>query len=201
MPMTSPRMFSSGPPLLPGLMAASVWMKRWNCFADIGAIHGADDSGGDRFLEPERRADGHRPVAHLHALGIGDGDGLQGMVRVDFQDGDVGFAVEADQLGAIFGIVAVELHLDVVDGIAFLGRDHVLVGDDVAVLIDDEPGAGLLALGIVLGCSRPGAWLPKKRRNRSAGGIFAVLLLIVALVAAGERGRGGWFALSACNRR
>jgi len=26
MPMTSPREFSSGPPELPGLMAASVWM-------------------------------------------------------------------------------------------------------------------------------------------------------------------------------
>jgi len=27
MPMTSPRMFRSGPPELPGLIAASVWMK------------------------------------------------------------------------------------------------------------------------------------------------------------------------------
>ena len=30
MPMTSPLMFSSGPPLLPGLMAASVCRKCWN---------------------------------------------------------------------------------------------------------------------------------------------------------------------------
>ncbi len=30
MPITSPAMFTSGPPELPGLMAASVWMKRWN---------------------------------------------------------------------------------------------------------------------------------------------------------------------------
>ena len=29
MPMTSPRRFSRGPPELPGLMAASVWMTRW----------------------------------------------------------------------------------------------------------------------------------------------------------------------------
>jgi hypothetical protein len=29
-PMTSPFMLSSGPPELPGLMAASVWMKCWN---------------------------------------------------------------------------------------------------------------------------------------------------------------------------
>ena len=27
MPMTSPRMLNSGPPLLPGLIEASVWMK------------------------------------------------------------------------------------------------------------------------------------------------------------------------------
>ena len=30
MPITSPRMLSSGPPLLPGLMAASVCRKCWN---------------------------------------------------------------------------------------------------------------------------------------------------------------------------
>ncbi len=30
MPMTWPAMSTSGPPELPGLMAASVWMKRWN---------------------------------------------------------------------------------------------------------------------------------------------------------------------------
>ena len=29
MPMTSPFMLMSGPPLLPRLMAASVWMKSW----------------------------------------------------------------------------------------------------------------------------------------------------------------------------
>ncbi len=29
MPMTSPFMLTSGPPLLPRLMAASVWMKSW----------------------------------------------------------------------------------------------------------------------------------------------------------------------------
>ena len=29
MPMTSPLMLMSGPPLLPRLMAASVWMKSW----------------------------------------------------------------------------------------------------------------------------------------------------------------------------
>ena len=29
MPITCPALFSSGPPLLPGLMAASVWMAFW----------------------------------------------------------------------------------------------------------------------------------------------------------------------------
>ena len=31
MPITSPFMFTSGPPELPGLMAASVWINDWNC--------------------------------------------------------------------------------------------------------------------------------------------------------------------------
>jgi len=30
MPMTWPAMSTSGPPELPGLMAASVWMNFWN---------------------------------------------------------------------------------------------------------------------------------------------------------------------------
>src|SRR5260370_14762640 len=30
MPITSPSMLTRGPPELPGLMAASVWMKDWN---------------------------------------------------------------------------------------------------------------------------------------------------------------------------
>src|SRR5438094_629676 len=33
MPMTSPSMFTSGPPLLPGLILASVWMKSWSITA------------------------------------------------------------------------------------------------------------------------------------------------------------------------
>ncbi len=34
-----------------------------------------------------------------------------------------------------------QLHLDVIHF-----GDHVMVGDDVAVLVDDEPGSGLLLL-------------------------------------------------------
>ena len=71
-PITSPLIFSSGPPLLPGLIAASVWMKCWNCSADAGAVVALMMPNGDRSFQAKRRADRHRPVAHLNAVGIGD---------------------------------------------------------------------------------------------------------------------------------
>ena len=47
MPTTLPAMSTSGPPELPGLMAASVWMKRWNWLCETPLGPG---SSIERFL-------------------------------------------------------------------------------------------------------------------------------------------------------
>ncbi len=51
MPITSPRASTSAPPELPGLMAASVWMKLAGLAAilreRVGAVERADDAARD----------------------------------------------------------------------------------------------------------------------------------------------------------
>ena len=65
-PMTSPRESTSGPPELPGLSAASVWItssiRRPDCGAERTPQR-ADDAGGDGALEPVGVADGDDELA------------------------------------------------------------------------------------------------------------------------------------------
>ena len=87
MPMTCPELSTSGPPELPGLMAASVWnmlvsvsvplpRSRWP--APSG--RGRDDPlghGRRAGRQPEGVADGHHRVTHLHVVRVAVGDGRQ----------------------------------------------------------------------------------------------------------------------------
>ncbi len=122
-------------------MAASVWMNRWNCLGsgDIPA-GGADDARRHRGLQPKRRADGHRPVAHVHAVRVADGDRLQVVAVVDLHHRHVGFHVVSDYLGRVLVLGSSELHLDMVGLV-----DNVIVGEDVAVSVDDKARAATLA--------------------------------------------------------
>jgi hypothetical protein len=69
MPMTSPRVFTTGPPELPGLMAASVWMKSSNRPAPITRLLPLMNAPGHRVIEPEGVADRHHRIAHLRLPG------------------------------------------------------------------------------------------------------------------------------------
>ena len=68
MPITSPRRFSSGPPELPGLIAASVCSISFDAAVGDaeGALRRADDADGDGVRVAERVADRHHPVAGRH---------------------------------------------------------------------------------------------------------------------------------------
>ena len=64
--------------------------------ADVGAVFGADDSGGDGGIQAEGAAESEDPVADLHAIGISElGDG-QIVVGVNLDYGEVGIFVRAD---------------------------------------------------------------------------------------------------------
>ena len=105
----------------------------------IVAAFGADDSGRDRGLETERRADRYRPFTHLHGIRVPDFDGNQRLTRVDFDHGQVHLGVRANHFGGVFGCVAMQLHSHAGGAV-----HNVVVGQDIAVLVHDEARAGAL---------------------------------------------------------
>ena len=149
--MTSPRTFTSGPPELPGLIAASVWMKSWMLpWPRPGspfrrAALGAHDAGGDgeRQAFAQRIADRQHPLADPGVVAVAERDGRQ-VLGVDLEHGHVGVGIGADDLRLELPPVE-QAHGDLLGAL-----DHVVVGQDVAVGRDDEPGAAaLLDLGLL----------------------------------------------------
>ena len=93
MPITSPSRFTSGPPLLPGLMAASVWMKlactlrsRPRPLALIMPAVTVPSS-------LKGIAQGEHPVAHLHVVAVAQFDRRQRVAILDANDGQIGLRV------------------------------------------------------------------------------------------------------------
>ena len=141
MPMTSPRTFSSGPPELPGLIAASVcsisfvrpgtgrigrasaettptvtvWLR------PNGAPMAMTQSPGAIRLESPRVATDSSPIGPLDQL----------------EQGAVGQAIAAEHARLVPFLVVEELHLD-----ARRVLHHVVVGQDQPRAVDDEAGAG-----------------------------------------------------------
>ncbi|MNQ35738.1 hypothetical protein D3C85_492380 [compost metagenome] len=95
---------------------------------------GADDARGGGVLQAVGRADGQHPFAHLQLVDVARLHHRQ-VLRFDLDDGYVRLRIRAQHLGLVFAPVG-HLHGH------FLGvLDHVRVGQDDAVLADDEAGA------------------------------------------------------------
>ena len=106
MPTSSPRALISAPPELPGLMAASVWMKSSYERAPFEAAAGrADDAERDGLIESERIADREHPLGDLELRRISPRQHRQ-VLRVDLQHRDVGRFVDADDLRLQLALVA-----------------------------------------------------------------------------------------------
>ena len=139
MPMTRPELSTNGPPEFPGLMAASVWNMLVRFSVDgarrVAGLDrpalGRDDPLGDRRgagREPERVADGHHGVPHLHVVGVAVGHrGQVGLVG-DLQQGHVVGGIGVDQGGRQGLEAAVQG-----DGDGGGAGDDVVVGDHLAV--------------------------------------------------------------------
>ena len=97
-------------------------------------------TGGHREVQlAERVADGVDQIAHGEGIAVAEADGLEA-VRVDLEHGDVVVFLIADDRGGIARAV-VEDHVDVL--VVLRGQlDHVVVGEDITVLRDDEARAG-----------------------------------------------------------
>ena len=104
------------------------------------ATEGAHDPGGHRVLEPEGIADGNHPLPHAELVRIAELDGNQVRGAVDLDERDIRLRIAADDLGLEL-LAGVELDDDLVGVL-----DDVVVGENVAGGVDDEPGAEALRL-------------------------------------------------------
>ena len=146
-PMTRPSRSSSGPPELPGLTAASIWMSPVQDLVAARrlerAVQPGDDAGADRAAEPERAAHGERLAALLDAPLAEHRRDEAGWRFDGADDRDVVLRLGADDLARRLGPVG--------EGQPDAGRvaDDVEAGQDVAVEIDDDAAAeaAILAVG------------------------------------------------------
>ena len=98
------------------------------------AGHGRDDAAGDGAAEAEGVADGDHVLADAHRVAVAEHQ-LGQAGGVDLEQREVGLRVGADDLGVELAVVGeADLHL-------FGVVDHVVVGDDVAVVLQDEARA------------------------------------------------------------
>ena len=102
---------------------------------DAAPVLGADDSLGDGLVEPAGMTDGHHPVADFHLVRVAKGHRRQLLIGCYSDYRQIGFRVGANQLAWIGGAVG-QQHID-------LGRsgDHVVVGQDIAFIIDQHAGS------------------------------------------------------------
>ena len=99
-------------------------------------ILGADKTGGEGEGQlAQRVADGHHAVAHVQVVGVAQNHRGQPL-GVHLQDGHVVAFVVADE-GRVIGVAVVHGYGDAV-GVFH----HVVVGQDIAVLGEDEAGTG-----------------------------------------------------------
>ena len=133
--MTSPCEFSSGPPELPGLMAGLV-----NVGA-VGLLHladAADDAARHGAVEDSKGiADGQHLLPHLQRAAAAQGDRLK-VGSLDLDDGQVVRLVRADHRGRVV-LLVLQDHFQLPRVV-----NHVVVGQDVAFVVNDEAGTRTL---------------------------------------------------------
>jgi hypothetical protein len=98
-------------------------------------VHGRDDPGAHAVAEPHRVADGDDRLADHQVAAVAQGQGLERPVALDLQHRQVGLRVAADQVRVELPPVG-QLHLDLAGTV-----DNVVIGDEVAVLVDEEAAA------------------------------------------------------------
>ena len=147
MPTTRAPASSSGPPELPGLIEASVWIAPsiWNLVSDSTERSVAETTP----TESDCCSPKGLPIAATgwpttSSLSSPSSQRVQlEAVRLDLEQGDVGEGVEADDLRR-HDVAVGELDEDFLGRLAVAARfvgDDVGVGDDAAVGVEDEARA------------------------------------------------------------
>ena len=102
MPTTSPRASTSGPPELPWLIAASVWMNwpglRGSSLVGVGTIQRTHDAASHGEPEAERIAEGEHGLSGAKLRGVAKRN-IGEVAAIDLDDCQIGERVGADKLG------------------------------------------------------------------------------------------------------
>ena len=146
MPITAPVESTSGPPELPGLIAASVWMASITASASdspASSRTGRSSALTMPWVTVPARPSGE-PMAITASPTASPADdpiaATTGFAHVDLDDGEVGLRVAADDPRGGAGAVG-EDRVQPAAGAGRGGGDDVVVGQHVAVALDDDPGA------------------------------------------------------------
>ena len=137
MPITRPRLSSSGPPLLPGFRAASVWITlstRWPVMLRKVRPSALIDAGRHRRIEAERTADRHHELADAQARRFAELRMRQSR-GIGLHDRDVGPGVGPDHAARDLSAV-VQAHPH-----AARAAHDVMVGEQKAVGREQKPRA------------------------------------------------------------
>ena len=140
MPTSRPSASTSAPPELPGLMAASVWMKSWYWLNPVRPLRPSALTMPIVTVWPqaERIADGENDVADFQLVAVGERDGGQ-IFGVNFQNRHVRRRIGADDFGGVFRFVFPDGDLD------FVRAVHDVVGrQNIAVRRNDDSRAKTL---------------------------------------------------------
>ena len=136
MPSSSPCRFTSAPPELPWLIGASVCRKSWKLPSPVPVVRPLALMMPEVTVWPdaERVADGQHHVAHARLVRIGERHRAQ-PGGLHLQHRQVARRVVANDRRGQHAAIR-QLHFDAIGAV-----HHMVVGQDVAVGVDDDAGA------------------------------------------------------------
>ena len=102
------------------------------------AAESRNDARGYRLADAKGIAHGKHHIAHPQLVAVGEGKRGK-MVRLNLDDRHVGLRVAADDLGDVFAVVG-QADLQLVRPL-----NDMVVGQDISIGTNDEPGAEALA--------------------------------------------------------
>ena len=141
--------------------------------------------GADRHpADPSGVAQPHYGVAHLHPGRVADGRRLEGGSALQLDDADVVDAVVPDHRGGVLLAVA-----DVRGGDAGRPRDHVIVGQDVAVAGEDYARSGSQTVLVAQGGIDVDEGIGGSRRHARQRGVAAAEVAVEGAERVGARRR------------
>ena len=144
---------------------------------------GRNDACGHGFLQSKGTADGEHPVANFHTIGVAELRRWKRTLHINFDNCQIGLLIHADQLGVMARrsrVFVLQLHAN-----AICLLDHVAIGDDVTLRIDNHAGTERALADVARVAALSGKDFVKEILE---GIVLITLPLILVLVRIGTQG-------------